>query len=79
MNRTTLMLPTDLKARSERRARDLGISFGELVRRSLVRWLDETASPAAQDALYADAVVSAADTPSDLSAHPDDYLYGDRA
>lgn len=79
MTRTTLMLPADLKARSERRAREIGISMGELVRRSLVRLLDETASPASEDALYADVVVSAAETPSDLAERHDDYLYGDRA
>ena len=79
MTRTTLMLPADLKARSERRAREIGISMGELVRRALTRLLDDTASPASDDALYADAVVSAADTPIDLAERHDDYLYGDRA
>jgi hypothetical protein len=79
MTRTTLMLPADLKARSERRAREIGISMGELVRRSLVRLLDETAAPASDDALYADAVVSAAETPRDLAERHDDYLYGDPA
>jgi len=79
MTRTTLMLPTDLKLRSERRARELGVSMGELLRRAVVRFLDDTASPASEDALYADGVVSAADTPADLGARHDDYLYGDRA
>jgi hypothetical protein len=79
MTRTTLMLPADLKARSERRARELGVSMGEFVRRSLVRLLDETASPASEDALYADAVASAAETPVDLAERHDDYLYGDPA
>ena len=41
MKRTTVMLPPELKARAMRSARERGISFGELLRRSLRAAIEE--------------------------------------
>ncbi len=77
MNRTTIMLPPDLKARAERRARDRGISLGELIRQSLATALTAAGTPRlASDPLFADDATWDGDTPPDLSAEHDRYLYG---
>jgi len=77
MTRTTLMLPDDIKLRTERRARELGISMGEFVRRSLLRALEVSDTVGADDPLYADHALAKHDTPADLAARHDDLLYGD--
>lgn len=74
MLRTTVMLPDDLKASAERRARQRGISFGELLRESLAAML--TPLPASKDALLLDDAVYKGKTPKDFSAEHDRYLYG---
>lgn len=45
MKRTTIMLPADLKAKSQREARRLGISLGQLIRKSLEMELDQSRKP----------------------------------
>jgi len=69
------MLPADLKAKAMRAARERGISFGELLRRSLAATVE---SPPAQyeDPAFADAAVFDGPAPSDLSVEHDRYLYG---
>jgi hypothetical protein len=57
MKRTTVMLPAELKARAERRAYDLGVSFGELVRETLQGALESGEEPRTEDPLFKDAVV----------------------
>jgi ribonuclease BN (tRNA processing enzyme) len=75
MKRTTIMFPHDLKARAERAARERGISFGELVRRSLRSALEATPNRSDySDPLYADNVVYTGDTPADLASAHDGYL-----
>jgi hypothetical protein len=77
MKRTTIMLPLDLKARATSAARDRGISFGELVRRSLRTAIEAPQDgPGYDDPLYADGVVFEGDTPADLASDHDGYLYG---
>jgi hypothetical protein len=75
MKRTTVMLPVDLKARAMRAARERGISFGELLRRSLAATL-ESPAPAYDDPVFADTAVFDGETPEDLAAGHDGYLYG---
>ena len=76
MHRTTVMLPPELKARAVIRARKLGLSLGELIRRSL-RETSTKGSPAgAADSMYDDAAVYGGPAPRDLSAAHDSYLYG---
>lgn len=76
MQRTTLMLPPDLKARAQQHARGLGISLGELVRRALESELtDAGPDDRASDILFADDAVYTGPGPRDLAAEHDRYLY----
>jgi len=73
MKRTTVMLPEALRRRAAFRARQRGISLGELIRDSL-----DAALPGAsydQDPLFED-VIFDGPAPKDLSAKHDKYLYG---
>lgn len=76
MKRTSLMLPPELQARAFRYARDLGISFGELVRDALEATL-ERARPGGglKDPLFEDRAVHRGPSPADLSEAHDRYLY----
>ncbi len=72
MKRTTIMLPETLRRRAAFRARQRGISLGELIRDSL-----DAALPGASyghDPLFED-VVFDGPAPRDLSAKHDKYLY----
>ena len=80
MHRTTLMLPSDLKIRAQERARALGISLGEYVRRALESELEESRTDErAADALFSDDAVFDGQGPADLAAEHDRYLYGEQA
>jgi len=78
MIRTTIMLPADLRHRSTRRARERGLSFGELVRESLSAELDRASVSRDADPLFADHAVYKGRAPADLAAEHDAYLYGDQ-
>ena len=71
MKRTTIMLPEALRRRAASRAKQRGISLGELIRTSL-----DTALPAAseEDPLFED-VIFDGPAPRDLAAKHDQYLY----
>ena len=78
MQRTTVMLPQDLKARAMLLARERGISFGELLRECLTATLNEPAGDARDaDPLFADTAVYEGPAPSDLAKEHDRYLYGE--
>ncbi|MBI3828568.1 MAG: hypothetical protein HY291_03575 [Planctomycetes bacterium] len=76
MQRTTIMLPEDLKRRAMRRARELGISFGEFVRTCMEDELRPKKQDRAgeRDPLYA-VPVHKGKVPADLSKNIDTYLY----
>ena len=74
MERTTIMLPPEVKASATERARHLGISFAEFVRRSLESAL--AAVPPTGDPLLEDRAVFADRGASDWAAEHDEYLYG---
>ncbi len=76
MRRTTIMIPDDLKARAERRARRTGTSLGGLVRESLEAAL-RGSPPVEEDPFWTDEAVFDGSTPKDLAARHDVYLYGD--
>lgn len=77
MQRTTIVLPPALKAKAMRTARERGISFAELVRRSLADAIQAHPFDSAySDPLLADSAVHDGDAPSDLSSAHDGYLYG---
>jgi hypothetical protein len=78
MVRTTVMIPRELRIRSARRARERGMSFGELVRESLAAEVDSVRADPKADPLFADRAVYRGSAPTDLSVDHDAYLYGDR-
>ena len=77
MNRTTVMLPEELKRQAQERAMAAGISFGELVRRSLAATVSTPPPERADDPLFADSGVYLGEAPADLSKDHDQYLYTD--
>ena len=77
MVRTTIMLPAVLRSRSSRRARERGVSFGELVRESLTAELERGSARGAKDPLFADDAVYKGRAPKDVAKNHDAYLYGD--
>jgi hypothetical protein len=78
MVRTTIMLPSDLRLRSHRRAKQRGLSFGQLVRESLSAELERegAGANASDDPLFADRAVFKGSAPRDLAKEHDAYLYG---
>lgn len=82
MNRTTIVLPDDIKAEALRRARAKGVSFGALVREALEKYLTTPAEDAAQhsrrqaiEAMLRFSQHSPAGPP-ELSERLDEFLYG---
>jgi hypothetical protein len=74
MKRTTVMLPVELQARAEQRARQEGISLGELVRRSLADRI-KAGGASSTDPLFDDDTVFRGAAPTDLAAAHDRHLY----
>ena len=79
MDRTTIMLPSDLKIRAANQAKKMGMSLGQLIRDSLENSLNsERKRKAASDSLFLDTAVFEGKTPKDLSSDHDAYLYGEK-
>jgi len=76
MQRTTIMLPRDLKQRAAREARSRGVSLGELIREALQSLLRADHDAAGQDPLIADSAVYEGPGPDDTAERHDDLLYG---
>jgi len=76
MKRTTIMLPEDLRRRALFRAKQTGVSLGELIRDSLDAALPKVTHDAERDPLFED-VIFDGPAPADLSANHDQYLYDD--
>lgn len=77
MKRTTIMLPEELRHRAIRKARQRGVSLGEVIRESLEASLPSGTYEAASDPLF-ESVVFDGPAPRDLSAKHDRYLYDDQ-
>ena len=75
MHRTTIMLPPEIKNAARQKARERGISLGELIRESLQRTLASGAQRRADDPLFADHACFDGDVERNLSAEHDLYLY----
>jgi hypothetical protein len=75
MNRTTIMLPEELKRQAQEQAMAAGISFGELVRRSLTATVSTPPPKRTEDPLFADSGIYQGEVPVDLSKEHDQYLY----
>jgi len=77
MNRTTVMLPGDLKLKAKRTAENMGISLGELIRLSLKMQIGAKKDIKQDDPFLSDIEVFSGSIPDDFSLNHDKYLYGD--
>jgi hypothetical protein len=77
IHRTTIVLPDDLKERAQRQAQERGVSLAALIRDALESHLAGTGASAADDPMLSDRAVWTGESPRDLAARHDDYLYAD--
>jgi len=78
MDRTTIMLPPELKIRAGNQARKMKISLGQYIREALKQSLDmQNRCEADNDSLFMDNVVFDGATPEDMASNHDGYLYGE--
>jgi predicted DNA-binding protein len=78
MDRTTIMLPPELKTRASNQAKKMRISLGQYIREALKKSLDmENRAEVDDDSLFMDNAVFNGATPEDLTSDHDRYLYGD--
>ena len=77
MNRTTVVLPQELKLRATERARREGIPFAELVRQAIESRLDSPSPRVGDDPLFDDVPVFEGAVPPNLSEDHDAYLDGE--
>ncbi len=79
MERTTIMLPHDLKLQAAQYAKKKGISLGELIRNAIAASLNQSREGGYdEDPLFSDQELFSGTVPTDLSVHHDDYLYGNK-
>jgi hypothetical protein len=78
MDRTTIMLPNDLKIRASNEANKRRMSLGQFIREALKKSLNSTdGNASASDPFLCDKAVFNDEIPEDLSIDHDNYLYGD--
>jgi predicted DNA-binding protein len=78
MDRTTIMLPPELKTRAANQAKKMRISLGQYIREALKRSLDtEKRLESSDDSLFVDNAVFDGPSPEDLASNHDGYLYGE--
>lgn len=78
MDRTTIMLPPELKTRAANHAKKMGISLGRYIREALRTSLEvKNRREADEDSLFLDNAVFEGKTPEDLASDHNGYLYGD--
>src|SRR3990167_8085720 len=75
MFRTTIMLPETLKLKFEKEAKKEKVSFGELVRRALEKYLLVQEDPWKNDSFFSSKTVFNDDGPTDMAERHDYYLY----
>jgi len=79
MDRTTIMLPPELKTRASNQAKKMRISLGQYIREALQKSLDMENRPEANDdSFFLDNAVFNGPTPENLASDHDEYLYGDK-
>lgn len=76
MIRTTILLPLDLKKKTEGIAREKGISMGEYIRFLLDQSLSIQSNTISKDPFFLDKAVYTKKSPKDLAKNHDVYLYG---
>lgn len=75
MTRTTIVMPAKLKAQAKRRAQEMKMSFGELVRQSLESEIKSRRKKSrSDDPLFSDNFVVRGHGPSDVAKNHDKYL-----
>ncbi|WP_045211404.1 hypothetical protein [Desulfonatronovibrio magnus] len=78
MQRTTIMLPRELKIWAASKSRKMGISLGQLIREALQKEIDSTeVSNGLQDCFYEDKAIYQGYSSPDFSAEHDEYHYGE--
>jgi len=76
MERTTIMLPRDLKLRVAQYAKRQGISMGELIRNVMDAALNNPPPNSLDDdPLFSDKTFFTGDAPDNISKNHDRYLY----
>jgi hypothetical protein len=76
MERTTVMLPRDLKEQASEAAQAQHISVGELIRESLREKILKSKKGRTGDPFFSDTGIFVGSAPVDLADAHDDYLYG---
>lgn len=79
MDRTTIMLPPELKTRAANQAKKMRISLGQYIREALKKSLEmDNRREADDDSLFLDKAVCNGTAPEeDVASNHDRYLYGD--
>ncbi len=78
MDRTTIMLPPELKTRAANQARKMRISLGQYIREALKKSLDmDNSRGLDEDSLFVDNAVFDGAAPKNLASDYDEHLYGD--
>jgi hypothetical protein len=78
MDRTTIMLPPELKIRASNQAKKMKISLGQYIRETLKKSLEtDNRKGSGDDSLFLDTAIFEGATPEDLSSDHDAYLYED--
>ncbi|MFP4521716.1 MAG: CopG family transcriptional regulator [Fibrobacterota bacterium] len=76
MNRTTVMLPENLKKEIMKYASKNGMSLGEFIRTSCERYLAEHGAKSRGDSIFSARYIIRQKGPSDVSENIDKYIYG---
>ena len=78
MDRTTIMLPPELKIRASNQAKKMRISLGQYIREALKKSLEmENRHETEDDSLFLDKAIFDGTVSKDLASDHDRYLYGD--
>ncbi len=77
MERTTIMLPHELRLKANHYASKHHLSLGSLIRKSLEKIVAEESAD--RDPFFADQVVYLGEAPEDGAHNHDDYLYGEES
>ena len=77
MERTTIMLPPDLKAKVQKRANYMGMSLGQYIREAVENSLEyqQREQSIEEDPLFADDAVFVEEGHKDIAENHDQYLY----
>jgi predicted transcriptional regulator len=78
MDRTTIMLPPELKTKAANQAKKMRISLGQYIREAVRKSLEgENKREANDDSLFLDNAVFDGIAPENLASGHDEYLYGE--